>query len=331
MTLLSTSSIPYFGETLSLSVALSWTICALFSEVATRRLGVHVVNVLRMVVSMLMLGLLLLVVNGSPLPQYADGETWMWLLLSGVVGYVFGDYCLFNAYALIGSRFGQLFMTLAPATAALGGWLLMGEQLSGAALLGMTITTLGIALSILGRDAEPEGGGRRRMRLNLPVRGVVYGIGSGIGQGLGLVLSAKGLHHYEAALHDLRLPSATLDALLLTLPFSSTLMRAVAGLIGFVLILWMSGKGGALRTGISDRRGMTMLVCAVFFGPFFGVSLSLMATQYTATGIAMTLMSLSPVLILWPAYVLFRQRVSWRELLGAVVSVLGVSLFFLPV
>ncbi len=178
----------YLGQTIALAVAVSWTVCALLSETVSRRLGAHVVNVLRMVLSLLFIGALLWVCTGSPLPPRADATTWGWLLASGLVGYVFGDYCLFNAYLLIGSRFGQLFMTLAPAVSAVAGWLLLGERLSAQALAGMAVTMTGIAVSILGRgvpDEEGEGRRRRKVRLNLPTRGVLLGIGAGVGQGLG--------------------------------------------------------------------------------------------------------------------------------------------------
>ena len=112
------------------------------------------------------------------------------------------------------------------------------------------------------------------------------------------------------------------------LPFAATQMRAVAGLPGFLLILFLAGKGDALRRACTDGRGWLLMAATVMFGPFVGVSLSLMATQYTSTGVAMTIMSLSPVLILWPAHVLFGQRVTRREVVGALISVAGVALFF---
>ena len=322
----------YLGQSIALAVAVSWTVCALLSETVSRRLGAHVVNVLRMVLSLLFIGALLWVCTGSPLPPRADATTWGWLLASGAVGYVFGDYCLFNAYLLIGSRFGQLFMTLAPAVSALAGWLLLGERLSPQALAGMAVTTTGIAVSILGRGA-PDGaeagrGGRRRVRLNLPARGVLLGIGAGVGQGLGLTLSAVGLHHYAADWASGAAAPAAVEHLRWLLPFAATQMRAVAGLPGFLLILLLAGKGGALRRACTDGRGWLLMAATVVFGPFVGVSLSLMATQYTSTGVAMTIMSLSPVLILWPAHVLFGQRVTRREVLGALISVAGVALFF---
>ena len=322
----------YLGQSIALAVAVSWTVCALLSETVSRRLGAHVVNVLRMVLSLLFIGALLWVCTGSPLPPRADATTWGWLLASGAVGYVFGDYCLFNAYLLIGSRFGQLFMTLAPAVSALAGWLLLGERLSPQALAGMAVTTTGIAVSILGRGA-PDGaeagrGGRRRVRLNLPARGVLLGIGAGVGQGLGLTLSAVGLHHYAADWASGAAAPAAVEHLRWLLPFAATQMRAVAGLPGFLLILLLAGKGGALRRACTDGRGWLLMAATVVFGPFVGVSLSLMATQYTSTGVAMTIMSLSPVLILWPAHVLFGQRVTRRVVLGALISVAGVALFF---
>ena len=102
----------YTGELISLGVACSWTITALTAEVASKRIGSLPLNVTRMAISLLLLALILFITTGAPYPLYTDGKTWLWLCLSGVVGYVFGDFCLFNSYIHIGSRFGQLFMTL---------------------------------------------------------------------------------------------------------------------------------------------------------------------------------------------------------------------------
>lgn len=74
--------------------------------------------------------------------------------VSGLIGYVFGDFCLFYSYVVIGSRFGQLFMTLAPIAAAISGNLLLGESMSIKASLGMAVTISGIALSIFSRGTS---------------------------------------------------------------------------------------------------------------------------------------------------------------------------------
>lgn len=97
----------YLGEIISLGVAVSWTITALFAEVGSKRLGSLQLNVIRMVLSLVMLGATLWWFTGAPYPLMAGGKAWLWLSLSGFVGYLLGDYCLFNSYIIIGSRFGQ--------------------------------------------------------------------------------------------------------------------------------------------------------------------------------------------------------------------------------
>jgi drug/metabolite transporter (DMT)-like permease len=65
------------------------------------------------------------------------------------------------------------------------------------------------------------------------------------------------------------------------------------------------------------------------FGPFLGVSFSLIAIQHTQAGIAATLMAIVPVLIIPPAILFFHEKVNWKEILGAVITVGGVAIFFL--
>ena len=306
----------YKGELISLLVTILWTVTALAAEVASKRLSPLGLNVIRMLMSLVFLAILMWAVCGNPLPQDADGETWLWLSLSGFVGYVLGDYCLFNSYLLIGSRFGQLFMTLAPAAAAIFGFILLGERMSGLAITGMLITMFGIGLSVLSK-----GGEHHKLSLKLPLKGVLFGIGAGLGQGIGLVLSKVGMTHYETLIQS---PEA-LDIM----PFASTFMRAVTGFVCFSLTMLLTGKTRKIFSVTRDRRGMTFAFIATLMGPFLGVSLSLMATLYTSTGIAQTIMAMTPIFILLPSWYFFHQKVTPLEILGALISVAGVALFFL--
>ena len=315
----------YLGEILSLTVAVSWTATALFADTASHRIGALPLNFFRMALSLVLLGGFLWVVCGVPWPVYADGKTWFWLLLSGVVGYVFGDYCLFNSYVVFGSRFGQLFMTLAPPAAGIAGWLMLGESLSWRSWLAMAVTLTGIGLTILARNRDSH-----KLTLRLPLKGVLFGIGAGVGQGLGLVLSKVGLTHYEtslAAVADTAGDAVRQAAW--AMPFAGTFIRAIAGLFGFWLILALRREMPQIRRAMHDRRGMACTGLTTLFGPFIGVSLSLMAVQYAPAGIASTLMALTPVLIIPPYALIHRQKISFREILGATIAVAGAALFFL--
>ena len=308
----------HIGEIISLTVAMSWTVTALFADKASHRLGSMTANVLRLALASVMLAIILWVGVGHPYPVYADGKAWAWLAASALVGYVFGDYCLFNCYLSIGARFGQLFMTLAPPMAAIAGWAILGESLSWKSALAMAVTLSGIAISILAK------GNGNHVHLTLPVKGILLGLGAGLGQGVGLVLSKVGMAHYAAAV-----PADAPAAMDTLLPFASTMIRALVGGAGFLLLMHLQKKMGELKAARRDRKGLGYVFILTFFGPVLGVSLSLMAVRYTSAGIASTLMALTPVFILAPYAFIYHQRIKPREILGVLVSMTGVALFFL--
>ncbi|MDP3451466.1 MAG: DMT family transporter [Bacteroidales bacterium] len=370
----------YFGELIAISVAVSWTFTALFFEFAGNRIGSLAVNLLRLFFAFFLLGALLYFTTGSFMPAGADGKTWLWMSLSGLVGFVFGDLCLFYSYILITARFSQLLMTLAPPFAALFGWMMLDEKLSPMGFLGMSVTLTGIAISILKRGGKKGGaaseqngqeaggdisGGKERdytlvagvssmavvtdpafegedsgrsgevtqkvaglfgkifsgVHLHLPLKGVLLGLGGALGQGLGIVLSKIGMNHYAVAAKG----SQVADYI----PFAATQMRIITGVIGFSLIIFLTRRAGVLKKGIKDRKAIAAIFMGAIFGPFVGVSLSLMAVQHTNTAVASTIMATTPIIILIPYVLLYKKKISPIEILGAILSVVGVSLFFL--
>lgn len=352
----------YFGELISIAVAVSWMFTALFFEFAGRRIGSLSVNLLRLVFAFFLLGGMLYFTTGSMLPVAADGKTWFWMSLSGLVGFVLGDMCLFYSYIIITARFSQLLMTLAPPFAALFGWMLIGEKMSPMGFLGMTVTLTGIAISILKRNSkrteqqettssqqsqqngegtliagasnltvvtccekDKKNGFIKRLNpnlsLHLPLKGVLLGIGGALGQGLGIVLSKHGMNFYSES-------AAGTDAMQY-IPFAATQIRIITGVIGFALIILLTGRGKIFMKGIRDKNANLAILGGAFFGPFLGVSLSLMAVQHTNTAIASTIMATTPIIILIPYVLFYKKKVTWIELAGAILSVGGVALFFL--
>lgn len=308
----------HLGEIISLGVAVSWTITAWFADKASRRVGAMVTNVLRLVLATLFLGVLLWLTIGRPYPLYADKDAWLWLSLSALVGYIFGDYCLFSCYLYIGPRYGQLMMTLAPPMAAIAGWIMLGETLSWKSILAMGITLCGIAISILSRDSG------KHFKLDLPLKGILLGVGAGVGQGVGLVLSKIGMQYYAQAI-----PADAPRMMEGMLPFASTMMRAIIGGLGFLIILALQRGFGKLHSAVKDPVAMKYASVITLFGPAIGVSLSLMAVRYANAGIASTLMALTPVLILIPDIIINKKWVRFKEIVGLAVSITGVALFFL--
>jgi drug/metabolite transporter (DMT)-like permease len=138
---------------------------------------------------------------------------------------------------------------------------------------------------------------------------VLYAIGGAIGQALGLVLSKAGLKDYD--------------------PFAATQIRIIAGIAGFSILITFLRRWRNVLNATSNKKAMLHTTVGSFFGPFLGVSLSLISVRYTEAGIAATIMALVPVFIILPAVLIYRQKVTWAEILGAIVSVAGVALFFI--
>jgi drug/metabolite transporter (DMT)-like permease len=270
-------------------------------------------NVLRMGASLAILAIILWVATGSPFPQGMSSKALLWLLASGAIGYVFGDYCLFSTYVLIGSRFGQLFMTLAPLFSALTAWALLGERLGLQALAGIGLTLFGIAVVVYHRNSG-QTKSSSVIDPSILRRGILFGIGAGMGQGVGIVLSKVGMGLCDAT------P---------LLPMAATMVRAVAGLIGFGIAYYLKGDKERMRKGLRDRTTMAVAAGTIITGPVIGVSLSLLAVQLAPAGIASTLMALTPVFILFPSWWLFHQKITAREVIGSCIAVAGVALFFL--
>lgn len=306
----------YLGEMISIGVAFSWTATALLSEMGSKRMGNVTLNFTRMAIALIFSAILFWIVTGTPLPAKASIDAYLWMMLSGLVGYVIGDFCLFQCYIIIGSKFGQLFMTLAPITAAIMAWITLGQELRATAMLAMAVTLIGIAITVMGR-----GDNNHKLSLKLPLNGVLFAIGAAVCQGVGLVLSKIGMNHYEA--------SMATPCQGWILPFYANVFRCIAGIVGFALLLKFREGFSSLRKNITDRTSMTVATLTTIFGPFVGVGCSLLAVQYTSAGIASTLMALTPIIIILPAWLLFKQPITMKSVIGALISVAGVSLFFL--
>ncbi|MDF2673793.1 MAG: hypothetical protein K0R09_2058 [Clostridiales bacterium] len=293
----------HLGELASLVTAVSWTITAVAFESAGKRVGSLSVNFIRLVIAFILIGIFTLFTRGMFLPLDATSTNWIWLLVSGIIGFVIGDLFLFQAYVEIGSRISMLIMAAVPPITAITGFVLMEERLTLVDMLGMFITVGGIALVILVR-----GSNERKVELSHPLKGLIFAFIGALGQAFGLIFSKMGMGNYN--------------------PFAATQIRVIAGLIGFAVIITLSRHWGKLFTSFKNLKAMGEISVGAFFGPFLGVSFSLLAVQYIATGVASTIMSISRILIIPVSILIFKEKVSFKEIIGAIITIVGVALLF---
>ena len=298
------------GEAAAVATSCLFTISSIFFTSAGRKIGPLSLNAYRsvMAVGFLLAAHLLLIESFLPV---ATNTQWFWMGLSGIVGLGIGDSGLFAAYVLMGPRRTLLLQALSPIFATVCAYLMLGEIPRSLAMIGIAITLGGVMLVIL--EGEKHSGELPLSR-KLKTYGVLFGLISAIGQGVGLVLAKVGIYSN---------PAMALN------PLSATLMRMILGAFSVWIVMLLGGRLVELRKAVSNRKAMGLTVVAAIAGPFLGVTFSMVAVTHAQAGVAQTLMSLSPVIIIPVVWVLYRQRTSWQGIIGALIAVIGVSILFL--
>jgi len=294
----------HLGEIYSFITAICWTVTAVAFELAGKKIGSLSVNYIRLIIGFILISLITTFSRGMVLPLDAGSHQWIWLSISGFIGFVIGDLFLFQSFLEIGSRISMLIMALVPPITALLGFLTMREMITVSDFFGMVITIVGIFVVVLVKN--PEG---NKFELSRSIKGIAYAFIGALGQSLGLVLSKIGMGSYN--------------------PFAATQIRIIAGMIGFTIVFMFMKGWDKLKVDIKNKEAFKPLFWGTLFGPVLGVTFSLLAVQHTTTGVSSTITSISPVLIIPFSIYIFKDKVSPKEIFGAIISVVGVSILFI--
>lgn len=310
----------FLGEAAAIITSTLWTGNSILFTAAGKRIGPISVNAIRIAIAVVLLSATHIIFFGTVIPD-ANSDQWLWMGLSGIIGLGIGDFALFSAFVLIGPRKSLLLMSIAPIVSVIFSYLLLEEVLGLWAIIGIAVTLVGIIIVILEREVRGiqtnEADRKNESVEKRNMLGISLGVIGAVGQGLGLVFAKYGI--FNAADNI----SNPLDSL------SATLMRMLVGAIFVWLVITFWGKLPEIRKGIEDRQGVKLTSAGAFIGPFLGVWFSMVAVSYTQVGIAMTLMSLMPVMVIPVVWVLNKEKTNWRGIAGAVVAVIGVAIIFL--
>ncbi len=307
---------PYLGEIAGLATAICWSFTSIFFSEAGRRIGSFRVNAIRLFFAVIIYSLILLSTTGRFLPENINTNQILWLSLSGLIGLVLGDGFGLKALVMIGPRLTTLLWSTAPIMATIIAWVFLGEQLHLVHLVGIAVTLGGVSWVVAERRYRD--GNHFNLESGHPDsgtlwRGVMLGLLAATGQATGLVLS-------KYAMLDC---GGTLD------PLPASFVRMLASMV----IIWLfAGIRGRLRhtlRGFCDGRAVLFAAGGAIFGPFLGVWTSLIAVKHIAAGIAATLNATTPVWIIPNVMIYYKEKVSTRAVLGAVIAVLGIALLFL--
>jgi len=293
----------YLGELSALITAFLWSGTSFAFSNAAKRIGSLQLNVNRIILATILLFFIIIIANFN---YDLSAEQIKYLALSGFVGLVLGDSFLFKSFQLIGARLGMLLMALVPAFSSILALLFLEEHLSLISVTGMTITLFGISIVILERSKGSESIFKTN-RL-----GIFYGVLGALGQASGLVLAKFA---FEAGNIN---------------GFVATFVRLLSAVvIIFPLALLFRRYKNPIKVYTKDTKALWATLVGTILGPVLGITGSLIAIANAQIGIASTLMSTMPIIMLPIVRYYYKEKLTWKAMLGAMVAVVGVAILFL--
>lgn len=301
------------GILAAVGTLLSWSVGTLAFTRASRRIDPGLLNKARLLIAVVGTGLIA-TVSTWMLPWQLilspSATAWMWLALSGIVGLTIGDFFGFTSLMILGARRQSVVGTVAPIFALIGGWALLDERLTWLSLLATLLTIGGVMWSM---SSVEERNAVHKEGYGSFTKGMLMAIGGAACQGFGLVLAKMGMQ-------------SGIDGGQIT-AFHAAFMRMVAGFASIYLFdILRRAPGVRLRDAFANAPALRPMLLGAVSGPIFGASMSLYAANRLGAGLAQTIFSLVPFVVMGIAAVVDRERLRLRVVLGAIIAIAGVIL-----
>lgn len=291
----------YLGELSALLTAFLWSGTSLAFSSASEKIGSLQLNIDRMILaSVFLISTIFIMGYGFDLSmsQYIN------LIISGIVGLIIGDSFLFKSFQMIGARISMLLMALSPGISTLLAFIFLDERIILPGIAGIFITISGIALVVLEKNTDSK--------YKITALGITYGLLGALGQAGGLIFAKFAFEEGHIA------------------SFVATFIRIFSSVIILLpVVLLLKRYKNPYKIFNKNKSAFGATLIGTILGPFLGITFSLIAVENTKVGIAATLMSTMPIIMLPMVRYIFKEKLSWRAITGAVISVIGVALIFL--
>ena len=287
----------------SFLTTLLFSFSVIFASRSAKVLGGPAANLARLMLALVALGVWAHGFGGG-----LRGPALPWLLAGGVIGFGFGDMCLFGALTRIGPRLSILLtQCLAAPIAATVEWRWLGKAMAPAEALCAACILAGVALA-LAPDHGTEG---KRSTFWL---GVLFGIGSALGQGLGAVFTRKAYIVSDAA-------GFAIDGG--TAAYQRIVGGAIITWITFFIMRKVHPESHRLPDSAAWRKAAPSVLGNAAAGPACGVACFQWALRTAESGIVLPIVATSPIVTMLLAWFLDGARPARRAVLGGLIAVCG--------
>lgn len=293
----------FVGEFSALGTAFCWSGSSMAFTAASERIGSLQLNINRMILGVFFLLATILILN---LNYVVSPSQIKFLVASGFIGFVIGDSFLFQAFRMIGARIGMLMMSLVPAISTVLAYCFLNEVINFWGIIGIIITMCGVGMVILQKNSQVVS------KYKISKSGIFYGFMGAFGQAAGMIFAKFAFN--EGPVNG----------------FVATFIRLTSAVIIFLPLAIIARKyKNPIKVYKKDIKALTFTFTGTILGPFLGVTFSLIAIANTKVGIASTIIATVPVIMLPLVRIIYKERLTWRSIMGAFLAVGGVAILFL--
>ncbi len=300
------------GEVIALLTTLCWSLGIFPFTEAAKRIGSAPLNQYRLLLAWIIISVILFFWNDlNPVELFSAPQPYhfIFLGLSGIIGFSIGDYCSFNSFKLLGPKLASLYTTFAPGAALLIGYIALNESVNLIGIFGILITVSGVIWLTL---SKKDSNAATQVGYTRDKRGIIYGIIGALCQGTGLVLSKYGMDYYEV-----KLP--TMHAVWIRLLFAFLAAFIVSLLAGKL-------KSNSKPIFTNEKNNLPFLFFGTILGPVMGVTLSLLAIQKLEVAVAQTIFALLPLFVLPISLIVYKERITIQSVFACLLALSGVLL-----
>ncbi len=300
------------GELIALITTLCWSLGIFPFTEAAKRIGSAPLNQYRLLLAWIIISIILFFWNDLNFVElFTEPQPYhfIFLGLSGIIGFSIGDYCSFNSFKLLGPKLASLYTTFAPGAALLIGYIALNESVNLIGIFGILITVSGVIWLTL---SKKDSNAATQVGYTRDKRGIIYGIIGALCQGTGLVLSKYGMDYYEVKLQ-------TMHAVWIRLLFAFSAAFIVSLLAGKL-------KANSKPIFTNEKNNLPFLFFGTILGPVMGVTLSLFAIQKLEVAVAQTIFALLPLFVLPISLIIYKERITSQSVFACLLALVGVLL-----
>ncbi|AXY02751.1 DMT family transporter [Vibrio alfacsensis] len=294
----------YSGEIAAICAAFVWAIATWIYSQFSHRFSAMQLNIVKGIVACAMM-LVVMPFLPQEFPSEIEPLHLAVLAVSGVIGIAIGDSAYFAALKRIGANKTLLLESLAPPLSGVLALIFLGSELTLQSWLGVIVTTAAVTFVVF----QPSSSGEATCW-----SGIGFGLLASVCQASGVVIS-----HYALVAGDLP-------------PLLGALIRLSIGVLAVALVIKFVEPEpfNGIKRHVSEmgEKALRWLLMAIFVGTFLALWLQQVALKYANPAIAQTLIATSPLFIL-VIYMLKGEKVGGKSIVGTLVALGGISLFFL--